>query len=222
MKAAPTKILLIGQNDTLVNNVKKIIPPTFAVSRVHPMVDEVSGEIDSYLPDIVILCLDMDVELDVEAYAELSALGCFDNLAVLVLGQVDECYVFENKVFIRGVRIMQRPIKGATLVAVLKKCEEDRETYLSLAETERAAGKAAEKGAAAAGRKDVELRSADGEPRRAGGDESMSYRRAPYEDGAELLPEDEEYESVQTADGRNLPKEIIKIPVSRSSAQKAP
>lgn len=208
MFSVPTKVLLIGQNETMVDNVKKIIPRAFATASCHPEVDEVSREIVEYRPDIAILCLDIDVAMDVEAYGDLSSLGAFDEMSVIVIGQVDECRTFENSVFLHNPRILQRPIKGSTLSAVLKKCEEEQEKRL----IELGPEKIAERANAPDSRLDRHGAEYRGGEYRGGEYRGSEYDSSYYQDENGRWEERRTY-FAQTGDERGeMEKEIIKIP----------
>lgn len=115
------RILLTGQNSTMINDYLKHQTSTYKLKRSAPSKEALLSSLKAFRPHVIIISLKCSVKEDVEVFQVFKDYAEYEDIPIIIVGNEEDCSVFNHCIWSKTTHTLLRPFNIKALTALLEK-----------------------------------------------------------------------------------------------------
>lgn len=119
-ETAKNCILFTGTGERMIENVMEFMPQVYDVVHCPPAETDFYRAMRKSNPKVLIICLQNETREQLRMYDSLYADDAYASLPVIVIGYEDDCAQFRNRLPLKNLKMLQRPLNRDAFLAELE------------------------------------------------------------------------------------------------------
>lgn len=104
------RVLFTGNGNRMVENLMDLVMNRYRVRKCLAKENLFADAVASFQPHVVVVCLQDEQKKDLKAYSVLETNSAYAGLPILLIGHKADCEMFQKKMLIKNLHIMERPL----------------------------------------------------------------------------------------------------------------
>lgn len=115
------KVLFTGNGNFIIDDIREHFPAGYQTCKCPPIETAFRNTLATFRPHVTVICLSKETRATFQAYSILEEDKHFKNIPVIVIGNSEDCEVFNNGTLLKNMEVFVRPLDIKRFMSTLDK-----------------------------------------------------------------------------------------------------